>query len=239
MTAERMSRVIVALDVETGDQALNIVNGCDGKISFFKIGKQLFTAEGPDIVRRIKATGSRVFLDLKYHDIPNTVAHAAIEAARLGADIVDIHTSGGSEMMRRTAVDMRAACEADGIPVPELFGITILTSLDDDGLAEIGYGAGTRDMVERLARLGKASGITGVVCSPLEITLVKDACGPAFKTLTPGIRPKFAMAKDDQKRVMTPKDAFDAGTDYIVIGRPITKAPDIKEAIHQLADEIG
>ena len=235
----RMDRVIVALDVETGEQALDIVNRCEGRISFFKIGKQLFTAEGPDMVRRIKATGSRVFLDLKYHDIPNTVAHAAIEAARLGADIVDIHTSGGAEMMRRTASDMRAVCETEGIPIPELFGITILTSLDDSALTEIGYAGGTRQMVERLARLGQACGITGVVCSPLEITLVKESCGAAFKTLTPGIRPRFAMGKDDQKRVMTPKDAFDAGTDYIVIGRPITKAPDIREAIHQLADEIG
>ena len=239
MQADRMRCVIVALDVETGDRAMDIVRGCDGSISFFKIGKQLFTAEGPDIVRRIKNTGSRVFLDLKYHDIPNTVAHAVVEAARLGVDIVDLHAGGGSAMMQ-TAVDLlRETCEREGLNRPELFGITILTSLDDQALAEIGYAGGTRDMVERLARLGKDCGITGVVCSPLEIELVKNACGNGFKTLTPGIRPLFAQGTDDQRRVMTPKEAFDAGTDYIVIGRPITKAPDIREAIDNLVHEIG
>ncbi len=239
MQADRMKRVIVALDVESGDRALDIVRACGGAISFFKIGKQLFTAEGPDIVRRIKDTGSRIFLDLKYHDIPNTVAHAVVEAARLGVDIVDLHTSGGRTMMQTSVELLQETCEKEDLVMPELFGITILTSLDDDALGEIGYAGGTRDMVERLARLGKACGITGVVCSPLEIELVKQSCGRAFKTLTPGIRPLFAQGADDQRRVMTPKEAFDAGTDYIVIGRPITKAPDITEAIENLVNEIG
>lgn len=239
MQTDRMKRVIVALDVESGDRAVDIVRACDGSISFFKIGKQLFTAEGPDIVRRIKDTGSRVFLDLKYHDIPNTVAHAVAEAARLGVDIVDLHTSGGRAMMQTAVSLLTETCEREELNRPELFGITILTSLDDESLAEIGYTDGTRAMVERLAMLGKKCGITGVVCSPLEIELVKNACGKGFKTLTPGIRPLFAQGTDDQRRVMTPKEAFDAGTDYIVIGRPITRTPDIREAIDNLVHEIG
>jgi len=239
MSNNRMERVIVALDVETGDRAEEIVRQCDGRISFFKIGKQLFTAEGPDVVRRVKALGARVFLDLKYHDIPNTVAKATIEAARLGVDIVDLHTAGGPDMMATTVSQLRAFCASEGIRLPELFGITILTSLDDEALAAIGYQFNTADMVARLARLGRDAGLTGVVCSPKEIRLVKETCGAAFKTLTPGIRPAFAAGTHDQKRVMTPKDAFDAGTDYIVIGRPITQAPDIAEALEKLADEIG
>ena len=239
MTDGRMNRVIVALDVETGDRAMEIVRACDGVISFFKVGKQLFTAEGPDVVRRIKETGNRVFLDLKYHDIPNTVAHATVEAVKLGADIIDIHTSGGFEMMKKTMEAVTEYCAGHSVPEPEIFGITILTSLDDGQLERIGYTGGTGDMVTRLAALGREAGINGVVCSPLEISLVKKTCGDSFKTLTPGIRPLFAQSLDDQKRVMTPADAFDAGTDYIVMGRPITKALDIEEALRKLDDEIG
>jgi len=238
MIDARMKRVIVALDVETGDRAMEIVRACDGAISFFKVGKQLFTAEGPDIVRRIKKTGSRVFLDLKYHDIPNTVAKATLEAVKLGADIVDIHTSGGFEMMRKTMESVEEYCASHRVSKPEIFGITILTSLDDEELKRIGYTGTTRNMVSRLAALGHKAGINGVVCSPLEISLVKETCGGNFKTLTPGIRPFFAQSLDDQKRVMTPADAFNAGTDYIVMGRPITKAQNIEEALRKLDDEI-
>jgi len=239
VTDDRMKRVIVALDVETGDQAMEIVRACDGVISFFKVGKQLFTAEGPNIVRRIKETGNRVFLDLKYHDIPNTVAHATVEAVKLGADIIDIHTLGGLEMMKGTMEAVENYCAGRGIKKPEIFGITILTSLDDAALKRIGFSSGTAGMVARLAALGREAGINGVVCSPLEISLVKGACGINFKTLTPGIRPLFARTLNDQKRVMTPVDAFNAGTDYIVMGRPITKAEDIEEALKKLDDEIG
>ncbi len=234
----RMNRVIVALDVETADQAMEIVRACNGAISFFKVGKQLFTAEGPDVVRRIKETGNRVFLDLKYHDIPNTVAHATVEAVKLGADVVDIHTSGGFEMMRKTMESVEEYCAVHRLSKPEIFGITILTSLGNAELDRIGYTGTTQDMVGRLAALGHEAGINGVVCSPLEISLVKKTCGDGFKTLTPGIRPLFAQSLNDQKRVMTPRDAFDAGTDYIVMGRPITKAQNIEEALQKLEDEI-
>ncbi|NOZ13732.1 MAG: orotidine-5'-phosphate decarboxylase [Acidobacteria bacterium] len=234
-----MNRVIVALDVETGGRAMEIVRACEGAISFFKVGKQLFTAEGPDIVRRIKETGNRVFLDLKYHDIPNTVANATVEAVKLGADIIDVHTSGGFEMMKKTMDMVRDYCAGHGVPEPGIFGITILTSLDDNALNQIGYTGTAAQMVVRLAVLGREAGIAGVVCSPLEISLVKKACGNDFKTLTPGIRPLFSQSADDQKRVMTPADAFDAGTDYIVMGRPITKASNIEEALKKLDDEIG
>ncbi len=239
MTDARMNRVIVALDVETGNRAMEIVRACEGVISFFKVGKQLFTAEGPDIVHRIKCTGSRVFLDLKYHDIPNTVANATVEAVKLGADIIDIHASGGFEMMKKTMDTVSDYCAGHEVSMPEIFGITILTSLNDDELKRIGYTGTAPQMVARLAALGLEAGIRGVVCSPLEISLVKKTCGNDFKTLTPGIRPLFAQSVDDQKRVMTPADAFNAGTDYIVIGRPITKAPDIEEVLKKLDNEIG
>ncbi len=235
----RLDRVIVALDVETGDRAMEIVRACEGMISFFKVGKQLFTAEGPDVVRRIKETGNRVFLDLKYHDIPNTVAGATVEAVKLGADIIDIHASGGLEMMKRTMDAVSDYCAAHSVKTPEIFAITILTSLDNAGLEQIGFKGTSTDMVSRLALLGKEAGITGVVCSPYEISLVKNCCGSTFKTLTPGIRPHFFQSRDDQKRVMTPADAFNAGTDYIVMGRPITKAAKIEEALRKLDDEIG
>ncbi len=233
----KMDRVIVALDVDSGDKAISIVKECLPDITYFKIGKQLFTAEGPGLVEKIKSLGVKIFLDLKFHDIPNTVANAVIEAAKLGVDMVNIHLSGGSEMVKKTAEKLNEYHKTGGNK-PLLIGVTILTSLDNNALKEIGYAYSTEEMVKRLALIGKENGADGVVCSPLEIEIVKKACGKDFITVTPGIRPEFALNKDDQKRVMTPKMAFERGTDYIVIGRPITKAQSIKEAVKKLADEL-
>ena len=233
----KMNRVIVALDVDSKERAIEIVKQCRPDISYFKIGKQLFTAEGPQLVREIKSLGVKVFLDLKFHDIPNTVANAVIESAKLGVDMVNIHLSGGSEMVRKTAEKLNEHFDKNGTK-PLLIGVTILTSLDDNALKEIGYAFNTKEMVKRLALIGKNNGADGVVCSPLEIEIVKQSCGKDFITVTPGIRPEFALKKDDQKRVMTPKMAFEKGTDYIVIGRPITKAESIKEAVKKLANEL-
>jgi len=234
----KMDRVIVALDVDSGDKALSIVEKCRPDIKYFKIGKQLFTAEGPQLVKKIKSLGVKVFLDLKFHDIPNTVANAVIEAAKLGVDMVNIHLSGGSEMVKKTAEKLNEHYKTGGNK-PLLIGVTILTSLDNNALKEIGYAYTTEEMVKKLALIGKENGADGVVCSPLEIEIVKNACGKDFITVTPGIRPEFALNKDDQKRVMTPKMAFEKGTDYIVIGRPITKAQSIEEAVKKLADELA
>ncbi len=233
-----LEKVIVALDVESGEKALGIVEECLPDINYFKIGKQLFTAEGPSLIEKIKDTGAKVFLDLKFHDIPNTVANAVIEAAKLGVDMVNIHLSGGSKMVRHTGEKLKEFCQSSNTRKPLLIGVTILTSLDNEELKEIGFAYPTEEMVKRLAVLGKKNGADGVVCSPLEIETVKNACGKDFITVTPGIRPEFALSKDDQKRVMTPKMAFEKGTDYIVIGRPITKAESIKKAVKNLANEL-
>ncbi len=233
----RLERVIVALDVENGDSAIDIVKQCKPEISYFKVGKQLFTAEGPALIKRLKDENVRVFLDLKYHDIPNTVANAVIEAAKLGVDMVNIHLSGGSKMVKITVERLNEFYQINNFK-PLLIGVTILTSLEDNDLKEIGFAHSTGEMVKRLAILGKNNGADGVVCSPLEIEMVKSVCGKNFITVTPGIRPKFALTKDDQKRIMTPKMAFEKGTNYIVIGRPITRAESIKEAVKKLANEL-
>lgn len=235
---DNMNKVVVALDVDSTEKAINIVRQCEGFPLFFKIGKQLFTSQGPEIVKFIKDMGHKVFLDLKYHDIPNTVAMATIEGAKLGVDIINLHISGGRAMMETTVNKVEEFCNANGIKKPEILGVTILTSLDDKSLSEIGYIDTASNMVERLAKLGKDCGLDGVVCSPLEIEIVKKACGKSFKTLTPGIRPEFALTKDDQKRVLTPKKAFELGTDYIVIGRPITQSENIPLTLKKLQDEI-
>jgi len=233
-----MEKVVVALDVDSVEKAKNIVKQCEGYPLFFKIGKQLFTSQGPEIVKLIKGMGHKVFLDLKYHDIPNTVAMATIEGAKLGVDIINLHISGGRAMMEITVQKVEAYCKENKINKPEILGVTILTSLDDESLTEIGYSQNATKMVERLAKLGKDCGLDGVVCSPLEINIVKNACGSEFKTLTPGIRPEFAFTKDDQKRVLTPAKAFEMGTDYVVIGRPITQSDNIPLTLKKLQDEI-
>jgi len=231
-------RLVVALDVETGARALELVEALRGSVGMFKIGKQLFTAEGPDLVRRVVATGERVFLDLKYHDIPATVAKACVEATRLGVSILNVHASGGREMLREAARAVAELAADERRERPLVLAVTVLTSLDDALLAETGVEGGTAAQVVRLARLARECGIDGVVASPLEIELVRrEVASDGFVVLTPGIRPA-GEAKGDQRRVMTPAEAVAAGADYLVVGRPITGAADPRAAAEAIAHEM-
>ena len=232
---EARLKIIFALDVETLDQAERWADLLAPHVGMFKIGKQLFTACGPAVVQAIRERGGEVFLDLKYHDIPNTVAMASIEAARLGARLFNLHALGGREMMTDAAKALAKECP--GPDRPRLLAVTILTSSTESTLREIGIDHAVPDMVVRLAELAKAAGIDGVVASPLEIGLIRAACGPDFLIVTPGVRPSFAAA-NDQKRIMTPAEAVRAGADYLVIGRPIATAPDPVAAAEAIIDEI-
>jgi orotidine-5'-phosphate decarboxylase len=232
------NKLIVALDVETAREALNLFSALKDVAGMFKIGSQLFTASGAGLVREIVTAGGRIFLDLKFHDIPNTVAAAGVEAARLGVSIFDVHACGGSEMMRRTAEAVAETALREGINRPLIIGITVLTSMDDSTLAETGFSSSTTEQVSRMARLADESGLDGVVASPHEVKLVRETVGRNnFVIVTPGVRPSGA-ANDDQRRVMTPTDAVRAGADYLVVGRPILKATDPALAAHQIVEEM-
>lgn len=227
------SKIFVALDVETKEKALEIVRDLKGLGACFKIGKQLFTSTGPDLVREIVGMGEDVFLDLKYHDIPNTVAKAGVAAAELGVKIFNVHASGGRKMMEAVRSEM------DKLTNPPLvLAVTILTSLGEEDIREVGFDRTIPEQIARLAKLAKDSGMDGVVASPLEIELIRETCGKDFKILTPGIRPAFA-AVNDQKRIATPAEALSKGADYLVIGRPITAAPDRREAFLKILEECG
>jgi orotidine-5'-phosphate decarboxylase len=230
-------KLIVALDVETPDKALELVKQLRDVAGMFKIGSQLFTSAGPQIVRDIIALDSKVFLDLKFHDIPNTVAGAVRSAANLGVWMVNVHAAGGRAMMiaAREAADHASR---RGAPRTFVIGVTVLTSLDAGALRETGIEAEPADQVVRLAQLARDCGLDGVVCSPQEIERVRSACGPAFLIVTPGIR-GAGDAKGDQVRTATPAGAVQAGADYLVIGRPITAANDPAAAADRIAAEIG
>ncbi len=234
-TAER--RVIVALDVENVGVARDVIAELKGQAAAFKIGLQLFTAAGPEFVREV-AANHKVFLDLKFHDIPNTVSRAGVEATRLGVWMFNLHASGGSEMMRRTVGEVGDACARDGLMRPLIIGVTILTSSDANTLRETGIERGAEDQVLFLARLTSECGLNGVVASPLEVVAVRNTVSdPEFLIVTPGVRPDFAT-NDDQKRVMTPGRAVSEGSDYLVIGRPILQAKDRAAALRKICEEI-
>jgi len=221
----RLPRVFVPLDFANPMQALGLVDRFDPAQCGLKVGKELFVTAGPEPVRWMIERGFAVFLDLKFHDIPNTVASACAAATRLGVAIIDVHASGGRAMLTaaRAAVD-RTAAELDK-PAPLLIGVTVLTSLDDRDLTDVGVGATTASQVQRLAALTKACGLDGVVCSAQEARSLRASCGPDFKLVTPGIRLADARP-DDQVRVVTPEQAVRDGADYLVIGRPITQSAD-------------
>lgn len=229
-------RVIFALDVETAADADRWVGTLAGHVGMFKVGKQLFTAAGPAIVRQVQERGGEVFLDLKYHDIPNTVAMASVEAARLGVKLFNLHALGGYEMMARTVEALEK--EFRGGERARVLAVTILTSSTTETLREVGIDHPVTEMVVRLATLARRAGIDGVVASPLEVPLIRAACGDDFLIVTPGVRPATA-AVDDQKRVMTPAEAVRAGSDYLVIGRPISAAPDPVAAAAAIVEEIA
>jgi orotidine-5'-phosphate decarboxylase len=221
--------LIVALDVPTQTEALELVRELSPEVGFFKIGLQLYIAGGPEIVRGVLATGAKVFLDLKLHDIPNTVGRAVESAASLGAEMQTIHLSGGRAMIE-------AAVHA-AAPEMLLLGVTVLTSVDQAALHETGVDSPMEKQVLRLAQLGVDSGIGGVVASPLEIAPLRHAHGSKLRIVTPGIRPRDA-ATDDQRRTMTPAQALGAGADFLVIGRPITAAPDPRAALAQIVADV-
>lgn len=225
-------KLIVALDVPALGQAQKLVETLSPVVEYFKIGKELFTSEGPAVVKMAHDHGAKVFLDLKFLDIPNTVAGAVRSAAKLGVWMVNVHASGGAAMMQEAA---KAAAAAPKPPI--VIGVTVLTSMNEESLREIGVNAAVGEQVVRLARLAKTSGLGGVVASAQEATMLRRSFGKDFMIVTPGVRPAGADA-DDQKRVLTPKAAIAAGADCLVVGRPITESPDPRAAAEAILKEM-
>ena len=228
------SKIIVALDYETESDALALVDQIDPNLCRLKVGKEMFTTLGMNFVKQLHQRNFDVFLDLKYHDIPNTVARAVRSAADLGVWMVDLHASGGLRMME----EAKRILEPYGKDAPLLIAVTVLTSMEDLDLLQIGINASPMEQVLRLAHLTQRAGLDGVVCSPQEVEILRNACGEEFKLVTPGIRP-IGADFGDQRRVMTPTAAIRAGSDYLVIGRPITKADNPAEVLRSINASIG
>jgi orotidine-5'-phosphate decarboxylase len=235
-----VNEILVALDVPTASGALALADRLRGAVCGFKVGSQLFTAAGPDVVRALVDRGDRVFLDLKFHDIPNTVAGAAAAAADLGVWMLNVHAGGGAAMMAAARRGADESAARRGARAPIVIGVTVLTSFSDDTLREVGVAATPIEQVQRLARLAQEAGLDGVVASPQEVGAIRRACGPAFLIVTPGIRGGAAVSDpDDQQRTATPAGAIAAGSSYLVIGRPITGAGDPRRAALGMAEEIA
>jgi orotidine-5'-phosphate decarboxylase len=231
-------KVIFALDVPTVEEARKFVTLLKGRVGFFKVGLELFTAYGKEAVRAVQEEGGRVFLDLKFHDIPNTVSRAAEEAVKMGVEMFNLHATGGREMMRDTVERCRKTAERLKRPKPIILAVTVLTSMDEGNLAEVGLLGPVEERVVSLAELSQKAGIDGVVASPREIVSIRKRCGERFLIVTPGIRPAFEQTPDDQKRVMTAREAISAGASYIVVGRPVRLAPDPAAAMDKVLQEI-
>lgn len=229
--------IIVALDLPSPDRALHLAARLAPHVGAFKVGKELFVTAGPDLVRRLRATGADVFLDLKFHDIPNTVAKAVAAAVRLDVQMLTIHTSGGTEMMRAAERAAQETAAELGRPAPLVLGVTVLTSMDSAALTELGGESDPARQVSRLAALAARAGLRGLVCSPLELVQLRKELPPTVQLVTPGIRSAQDKA-DDQKRTLSPGDALKAGADWLVIGRPICAAPDPAEAARQIWESI-
>lgn len=230
-------RIIVALDVPTAAEAREIVAELRGEVGAFKIGLQLFTASGASFVRETVDAGIKLFLDVKFHDIPNTVAQASVEVARLGVWMFNVHALGGAEMMRRSVEAVREICDKENLSPPKIIGVTVLTSSDEETLRAVGIEKEMTEQVLNLARLTAKCDLDGVVASPHEVGAIRAAVGKEnFEIVTPGIRPSFAT-NDDQKRVMTAKAALAAGANYLVIGRPITQSADRIGAVRKITEE--
>jgi orotidine-5'-phosphate decarboxylase len=235
-----VDKLLVALDVESGERAMHLVDALRGLAGGFKIGNRLFTSEGPALVRRIVDAGSRVFLDLKYHDIPNTVEQAVEAAVRTGAWMINVHASGGTAMMQAAARAARETSAKVGRPAPLIIGVTVLTSMDQEALRATGVERSVLDQVIALARLTRQAGLQGVVASAQETPAIRQACGPEFQIVTPGIRGAAAGAeRNDQSRTMGPVEAIRAGASYIVVGRPIIATPDPRAAAAAIVEELA
>ena len=230
--------ILAALDTTSGPDAAALCRRLAGLVGGVKLGLEFYTANGPDGVRAIGATGQPLFLDLKFHDIPNTVAGAIRAVVPLGPAIVNVHASGGTAMMKAAREAATEAAAAAGVPVPTLIAVTVLTSLDDADLAAVGQRNPAEAQAVRLAALAQEAGLDGVVCSPKEILAIRKACGQGFKLIVPGIRPLWS-ATGDQKRFSSPAAALKDGASYLVIGRPITAAPDPAEAAQRITEEIA
>lgn len=238
MKLSARERLVLALDVNNFKKAEELVDKLTDYVGVFKIGNQLFTAEGTKVIKMVQEKGGKVFLDLKFHDIPNTVARAAEVVSKLGVYIFDIHTSGGYEMMKAAVEASKKLSFALGISKPLILGVTLLTSINQEILEkEIGIKKSLEEQVVHLAKLAKAAGLDGVVASPWEIKALRAACGEGFVILTPGIR-LAGKSDDDQKRIMTPQEAIKLGADFIVIGRPITNATNPVKASQEILKEM-
>jgi orotidine-5'-phosphate decarboxylase len=251
VVAKIKNPIIAALDVPSAEQAWKLAEQIAPAVGAFKIGKELFVAAGPDIVKKIRATGASVFLDLKFHDIPNTVAKAIASATRLDVQMTTIHTSGGSEMMRAAEKSAQETAKSLGLSVPLVLGVTVLTSSTNETLAETGCEADTEKQVLRLAQLAVKSGLRGLVCSPLEISALRKVLPPHVQLVTPGIRsgagilpaagPAGSLSHipaDDQKRTLSPREAIQAGASWLVIGRPIYAAENPRAAAEKILESI-
>jgi orotidine-5'-phosphate decarboxylase len=236
---EATDKLIFALDAKSYEEALSWVELLSGHVGMFKVGKELFTAVGPKIIQSIKERSQRVFLDLKFHDIPNTVARAAEAAVHLHVDMFNVHASGGSQMMREAVGAARSCSDKLGKAMPTLLAVTVLTSLNNDDLKEIGFQKSTGELVLHLAKLAKIAGASGVVASAQDISMLRAKFGDEFVIVTPGIRSAIEAKKDDQKRTLSAYEAVKTGADYIVVGRPIRMAGDPLAACRQIVQEIA
>ncbi len=230
--------IIVALDVPDVDDAVRLARDVAPHVGAFKVGKELFVGAGPDFVRRLRGTGAAVFLDLKFHDIPNTVAKAVAAATRLDVQMLTVHAGGGSAMLRAAEASAVETAASMGCPAPLVLGVTVLTSLDDAALAEVGVRNGTADQVELLARLAAGAGLRGLVCSPLELGRLRAILPASVQLVTPGIRTGAEKA-DDQKRTLSPREAMAAGATWLVVGRPIYAADDPAGAARRILESIA
>jgi orotidine-5'-phosphate decarboxylase len=230
-------KIIIALDVDSLERARELVALLHSATGAFKIGKQLFTRYGPQAIAMVHDAGGAVFLDLKFHDIPNTVARASAEVVRHGVLMLNMHAMGGFEMMRQTVAEVHRTAESLHVRRPLVLAVTVLTSLGQSDLVATGISSGVEEQVRRLAQLARSAGVDGVVASPQEIEMIKTACGTEFLVVTPGVRPKAAAA-DDQKRILSPGEAIRKGADYIVVGRPVIEAPDPLAAVREIINDI-
>ena len=230
-------RLIFALDVGSLKEAREYVSLLSGEVGMFKVGKQLFLHAGPQIIHLVREQKAEVFLDLKFHDIPRTVARAGVEATRLGVRMFNLHASGSLEMMRSTMREINKVCRAERLRRPKILAVTVLTSLNKEDLKSTGVMAGVESQVARLAKLAQKAGMDGVVASPLEISRIRRECSKNFILVVPGVR-SVGEGWDDQKRVLAPEEAIRMGADYIVMGKPIRDAPDPREAARQTVSEM-